>query len=148
MAQDVFISHSSKDKPTADAVCAALEGTGVRCWMAPRDILPSKTWSEAIVEAIQTSRLMIVILSSYSNSSQQVGREVERAVHRGIPILPFRIEDVLLSKSMEFYLSTPHWLDAISPPLERHIRELVRTVALLLEHTEIMAEENSGLDEP
>ncbi len=37
MAHDVFISHSSKNKPAADAVCHALEGDGVRCWIAPRD---------------------------------------------------------------------------------------------------------------
>jgi hypothetical protein len=30
MAHDVFISHSAKDKVTADAVCAMLESEGVR----------------------------------------------------------------------------------------------------------------------
>ena len=30
---DVFISYSSKDKPVADAVCAALESKRVRCWI-------------------------------------------------------------------------------------------------------------------
>ncbi len=141
MGQDVFISYSSRDKPTADAVCAGLESSGVRCWVAPRDILPGMSWSAALIEAIESSRLMVVILSTSSNTSPQVGREVERAVSRGLPILPFRIEDVMLSKSMEYYLSTPHWLDAITPPLERHIRELVRTVALLLDRTDIVSEE-------
>lgn len=37
---DVFISYASSDKPVADAVCAALEQRGIRCWIAPRDILP------------------------------------------------------------------------------------------------------------
>ncbi len=41
MAHDVFISHSAKDKATADAVCAVLEAEGIRCWIAPRDVLPS-----------------------------------------------------------------------------------------------------------
>jgi hypothetical protein len=36
MAHDVFISHSSEDKPAADAVCAILEESEVRCWIAPR----------------------------------------------------------------------------------------------------------------
>ena len=44
MAHDVFISHSSKDKPIADAICANLEGTGIRCWIAPRDIAPSEVF--------------------------------------------------------------------------------------------------------
>ena len=44
MAHDVFISHSSKDKQTADAICHYLEQNGIRCWIAPRDILPGEDW--------------------------------------------------------------------------------------------------------
>ena len=132
MVHDVFISYSSGDKPTADAVCAGLEQRGIRCWIAPRDILPSQVWSEAIMDAITASRLAVVIVSAHSNTSQQVIREVERAVSQGKPILPFRIENVELSKSLEYFLSTPHWLDAITPPLERHIRKMSETVKALL----------------
>jgi hypothetical protein len=46
MARDVFISYSSKDKPTADAVCATLEANGIRCWIAPRDVVPGSDWGE------------------------------------------------------------------------------------------------------
>src|ERR687898_3552051 len=117
MAHDLFISYSSQDKSTADAACAALEQAGVSCWLAPRDILPSQSWPEAIVEAIGDSRLLVVIFSSSSNASEQVQREVERAASRAIPILPFRIEDVQPSRSLAYFLGTPHWLDAITPPL-------------------------------
>jgi len=34
MAHDVFISYATQDKTTADALCATLEGRGVRCWIA------------------------------------------------------------------------------------------------------------------
>jgi len=40
MAHDAFISHSSKDKTIADATCAYLEASKIRCWVAPRDIRP------------------------------------------------------------------------------------------------------------
>ena len=52
MAHDVFISHSSKDKIAADAACAVLESHGLRCWIAPRDATPGKSWAAAIVQAI------------------------------------------------------------------------------------------------
>jgi hypothetical protein len=39
MARDAFISYSNKDKATADVACAAMEAQGVRCWIAPRDVL-------------------------------------------------------------------------------------------------------------
>src|SRR6516164_3478420 len=43
---DVFVSYSSKDKHIADAAVATLEAKGIRCWIAPRDIVPGKEWSE------------------------------------------------------------------------------------------------------
>ena len=132
MAHDVFISYSTHDKPVADAACAALEQGGARCWIAPRDILPSQSWAEAIVDAISQSRLLVVIFSSSSNASGQVLREVELAVSKAIPILPLRIEDLRPSRSLEYFLATPHWLDAITPPLERHLQRMVTTVNVLL----------------
>ncbi|HEY0550689.1 MAG TPA: TIR domain-containing protein [Verrucomicrobiae bacterium] len=132
MAHDVFVSYSSKDKPIADAVCAMLESQGVRCWVAPRDILPGMEWGAAIVEAIRGARLMVLIFSTNANSSQQITREVERAVHKGIPVIPLRIEDVAPTASLEYFLSAPHWLDAFTPPLEGHLRHLVQAAQQIL----------------
>ncbi|HAH65240.1 MAG TPA: toll/interleukin-1 receptor domain-containing protein, partial [Rhizobiales bacterium] len=75
---DVFISYSSKDKPIADAVCAGLEANGLRCWIAPRDILPGADWGGAIIDAITGSKVMVLIFSGNANSSPQIKREVER----------------------------------------------------------------------
>lgn len=132
MAFDLFISYSSEDKTIADAVCAGLEQANIRCWLAPRDIMPGKSWSEAIIDAISETQLMIIIFSAKANASPQVMREVERAVSKGLAIIPFRVEDVMPSKSMEYFLSTPHWLDAMSPPLEGHIEKLVTTAQAIL----------------
>jgi TIR domain len=37
---DAFISYSANDKVIADAACATLERAGIRCWIAPRDVVP------------------------------------------------------------------------------------------------------------
>ena len=136
MPYDVFISHSSIDKPVADAAVAVLERSRIRCWVAPRDIMPGSDWGAAIIQGIRGSRLMLVIFSSHSNASEQVKREVERAVHQGIPIIPPRIENIQPTGSMELFLSTPHWLDAVSSPLEAHLEQLARTVHVILQGSE------------
>ena len=133
MAHDVFISYCTEDKPIADAVCATLEAQGTRCWIAPRDILPGTDWGEAIVDAIQESKAMLLVFSSKANASQQIKREVERAVHRGIPLIPIRLDDAAPSKSLEYFISTPHWLDALTPPLEQHLQRVAEAVKLLLQ---------------
>ena len=132
---DVIISYSyqnERDKKTADAVCAALERQKIRCWIAPRDILAGTSYGEDIIEAIDESRTMVLIFSKNSNESRHVMREAERAVSKGLPIIPFRIDDALPSKHMEYFLSATHWLDALTPPLEDHIRKLVNTVQQLI----------------
>lgn len=132
MAHDVFISHSSKDKVYADAICATLEKHNVRCWVAPRDILPGSDYGAAIVESIKASKVMILIFSSNSNESTHVKREVERAVNHGIIIVPFKIEDVVLSSTIEYFVSGTHWLDAIDPPFENHLKSITEYVCVLL----------------
>jgi hypothetical protein len=132
MSHDVFISYSSHDKAVADAVCATIENRKVRCWIAPRDVLPGQPYAESILDGIQKSRIFVLVFSSDSNLSQQVLREVERAVSKGIPVLPFRIDNVEPTKSMELFLSATHWLDALTPPLEKHLQKLADTVESLL----------------
>ncbi|MCX6686535.1 MAG: tetratricopeptide repeat protein [Methanoregula sp.] len=129
---DVFISYAQVNKPVADAACAKLESQGIRCWIAPRDVPPGINFPEAIVEGIEGSRVMVLIFSSHSNRSQHVVRELTTAVKRELVIIPFRIENVEPTKSMEYLIGIPHWLEAITPPLERHLNNLVGSVKKFL----------------
>lgn len=124
MPAQVFISYSSKDRTVANMVCALLEARGHRCWIAPRDIVPGTAWGEAIIDGIKSTQIFVLIFSRHANTSPQILREVERAVHHGMPIIPFRIEDVVPERSLEYFMSVPHWLDALSPPVEDHIARL------------------------
>jgi hypothetical protein len=132
-AHDVFVSYSTGDKPVADAIVSRLEQAGIRCWVAPRDVIPGQVWAEAIIKAIETSRLMVVVLSGAANQSHQVIREVERAVAKDVVVIPFRIESVEPTGAMAYYLASEHWLDAMTPPLESHIAQLVRVAHVLLD---------------
>ncbi len=128
MAHDVFISHSTQDKVVADAVCAALEAEKIRCWIAPRDIKPGKNWAEAITDALKASKMMVLIFSDHSNQSKQVANELTVAVNAKALVVPFKIEDIPPNRVMEFYLTGAHWLDAMNPPTETQISELVKLV--------------------
>lgn len=141
MAHDVFLSYSHKDKVAADAVCSIMEQNDIRCWMAPRDITPGQPFAEAIIDGIKGAKVFVLIYSSNSNNSSQVIKEVDRAVHHRLAIIPLRLEDVPMTKQLEYYVSDVHWMDALTPPLEEHIEKLCRVVKLLLS-TGIMGSEN------
>jgi hypothetical protein len=132
MAHDVFISYSTEDKPAADAVCAILESNGVRCWVAPRDILPGADWGESIVDGIRASRVMLLVFSNNANKSKQIKREVELAADGGVTIVPLRIENTLPTESFKYFLGNIHWLDALSPPLEKHLQEVATKIKAIL----------------
>jgi formylglycine-generating enzyme required for sulfatase activity/pimeloyl-ACP methyl ester carboxylesterase len=144
MAHDVFISYSIKDKSVADAVCSIMEKDRIRCWIAPRDITPGAPFAEAIIDGIKGSKVFILVYSSNSNQSQQVIKEVDRAVHHGIAIIPLRLEDIPMSKQLEYYVSNVHWLDALTPPLEKHINKLCKVVQLLMTMDKV---ESDDIDE-
>jgi hypothetical protein len=76
--------------------------------------------------------IMVLVFSSYSNNSPHVIRELTRAVSQEVIIVPFRIEDIQPSKSMAYLINVPHWLDALTPPVEKHIDKLAEIVQLLL----------------
>jgi hypothetical protein len=123
-----FISHSSKDKAIGEAVCSFLERNGIPCWIAPRDVTPGKNYGVAIVDAIDECGVFVLILSSESNKSGQVVREVERAASGDAVIIPVRVEPVQPSRDLEFYVSSSHWLDATEKPLEKHLDSLVDAI--------------------
>ena len=131
MAYDVFISHSSRDKTVADAVCATLQSA--RHTLLDR---AARCSTRAFVRgrdhpAIQQSQVMVLIFSAHSNDSDQVLREVQLAVNAHLHIIQFRIEDVHLNDDLRYFLSTPHWLDALTPPLEAHIQRLTASIRTL-----------------
>src|SRR6476661_3988371 len=132
MPREVFISHSAQDKKAAETICAALEQNGIACWIAPRDVRPGKSFPGEITRAIQQSKVMLLIFSPHSNSSEQVLREVQLAVDSHLPIVRLRQADIPLSDDLRYDLSTPHWLDALTPPLTKHLPPLIAALKELL----------------
>jgi TolB-like protein len=132
MPDKVFISHSSKDKEIADAICQHLESAGVPCWIAPRDIEPGADWTEGILHGIASSRIFVVVFSTHTNNSDHVRREVGKAFSLHLPVIPFRTDAVEPSESLGYFLDSVHWLDATKPPLEQHLPVLAERVKALL----------------
>ena len=124
MARDIFISYSQPDRDCAFELTDHLEAEGFTVWIAPRDVSPAAEWAEEIIDAISAARVMVLVFSASSNESAQVRREDERAVHKDLRVLPFRIEDVLPSRSLEYFLSSQHWLDGFPSPRTPHYERL------------------------
>jgi TolB-like protein/tetratricopeptide (TPR) repeat protein len=132
VSSDVFISYASQDKVRAESVCEALERAGVVCWIAPRDVTPGEFYADAIVGAINATRIVVVVLTGNSVGSPHVLREVERASAKRHPVISFRIDTALLPAGLEYFLSASHWLDAVASGVDAALPKLVEAVQRLL----------------
>jgi len=90
-------------------------------------------WGASIIRAIEQCRVMVLIFSGNANQSQQIRREGERAVNKGRSIVTMRIEDIEPDQSLEYFIGSLHWLDALTKPLAQHLTRLTDAVAALID---------------
>jgi TIR domain len=132
MAHEVFISYASRDKTVAEAVCNRLESQRIRCWIAPRNITPGQNYPAAINNAIENSQAVVLLFSSAANASKDVQNEVALAFDHHKTVVPYRLENVKPTGAFQYHLGTVQWLDAWTPPRERHLQKLVDVILPML----------------
>lgn len=113
---DIFISYSSHDTERVMSLCNYLEQHNLRCFVAHRDIPRGVVWARSVVEAIESSRMMIVVFSKSFNESEQVDREIELACEAKMPILSVRFSADVYTGAKRYYLNNINWIDAYPDP--------------------------------
>jgi TolB-like protein/tetratricopeptide (TPR) repeat protein len=124
----VFISYASQDAPVANAVVGALEGHGIKCWIAPRDVVPGALYADEIVHAINEARVVVLILSEHAVGSPHVGKEIERASSKRRRIVTLRTDSASLPGAFEYFLSESQWIEAGSGGLDAAAAKLLEAV--------------------
>jgi hypothetical protein len=132
MAHDVFISHASKDRRIADAICEELESSGLKCWIAPRNISKGEDWTKAIRDAIESSPLLLLVFSENANAAPHIKREIANAYYTRRTIVPFRLAKALPQRDFLLYLDNARWIDADGQSTDRDIKTLAMRIKGLL----------------
>jgi serine/threonine protein kinase len=148
-SRPAFISYAHEDQTVAEAVRDALEEGGILCWIAPRDVKGGRPYSGQITQAIREAQVLVLVLSSTSNRSKHVLREVERAAHCQNHLLTFRIEPVTPADDLVYFLGADHWVDGFRPlPPAQHFLTLLEHVRSLLQSAESAVESSNHSDTP
>jgi hypothetical protein len=127
----IFISYAHADYDKAEALVTGLERCGVRCFIAPRDLRAGADWANAITNALDASRAVVVVLSAASDLSAAVAFEAEFAANRNIPVIACRTEDFVPSGRMAFLYGRMQLLDRFDPREIDHIQQLVQVLRQL-----------------
>lgn len=133
MTESVFISYASIDQELAFWVRDWFDYEGISYWIAPDSIAPGSDYPSSIIKAIENCDVFLLVFSEHSNESSHVAREIERAANRGVPIIPFFVDNTKPTAAMEYFLSNRQWILVSSPPEENDITKLVDTVRENLE---------------
>jgi ubiquinone/menaquinone biosynthesis C-methylase UbiE len=123
----LFVSHASEDRQAAMEIVADLEGRGIGCWIAPRNVPAGQPYAGAIVTAIDSCRATLLVFSERCNAKQDhIGREVSVAMESGKTIIPLRIENARPQGALRYCLSNVHWIDGFASRADA-IDEVERT---------------------
>lgn len=132
MGYDVFISHSSKDKRIAGAICKILEKKGLTCWIAPRNIRSGESWPEAITKAVAESDSMVLVFSQDANISKDVANELILAAENNVLVVPLRIDSTKPKGVLQYYLAGAHWHTVSYPPTDVQLIKFCAAIEKLL----------------
>ena len=85
---DIFISYTEADSDTVSELAKGLEKAGYHTWYYERDSLPGPAYLKQVIENINSSKILLVIISVDSLLSTQVYNEITYAHENQKPFMP------------------------------------------------------------
>jgi len=132
-SHDVFISYSSQDDEAANEVAQALEATGIRCWIAGRDVpLGTANWAADIERAIRQARAMVLLVSPDFNRSVQTPKEIILGIDQNLRILPILITKFQPWGHLRYFLADIQWFDASGENLTERLSPIAEVLRIFL----------------
>src|ERR1035441_7748404 len=97
---DVFLCHSSADKPAVEEVARRLQAGGVRPWLDKWNLVPGEPWQPEIENALRFCRTCAVFVGDHLAHPWQ-NEEMRAAIARRVADAGkrFRVIPVLLPKA-------------------------------------------------
>jgi len=141
--KDVFISYKAEEIDQAYWVKKSLEENSISCWMAPDCIKGGSSYAVEIPKAIREVKVFVLLLSSKSQASQWVSKEVDLAISEDKYVLPFMLEDCELKDDFNFYLTNVQRYTAYenkAAAIEKMILEIKQLISKDTEEPEITQE--------
>lgn len=100
-----FISYSTKNQASADAIRELFNKYNIDTWMAPYDIPAGSKYAAVITKAIRDCSCFVLLLSNDSQASEAVDSEVElAALTFKKSIITVELEKVTLNDAFTFYI--------------------------------------------
>ncbi|HEV3179938.1 MAG TPA: TIR domain-containing protein, partial [Steroidobacteraceae bacterium] len=107
MAQpaEVFISYSREDAGRVLDLAGKLRTAGMSLWIDQSGIDAASLWSEQIVNALESAKVVLLMVSESAVHSHNVLKEVMLVSERKGHILPVHLEPTIIPPSLRYQLA-------------------------------------------
>ena len=124
----IFISHSSVDSAVAKEIYGGLKSLGYSPWMAIVDVTGGANYAQTVIEALESSTAVVVVLTESAIKSQHVKREVNIAIDKEITLIPLNLSGSsnimpLLSGDWKYWLTIVQIINPMSDNISKEIVE-------------------------
>ncbi|MCM2312906.1 MAG: tetratricopeptide repeat protein [Steroidobacteraceae bacterium] len=130
MAQpaDVFISYSREDKDKVLELAGQLRAAGVNIWIDQGGIDGAAMWGEAIVNAIEHAKVMVLMVSEAAVRSHNVAKEVVLTSERKGYILPVLLEPTSIPPSLKYPLAGIQQIEYYEGDPAQNLKSILRSL--------------------
>ena len=143
MSAEVFISYAASDRERVLGLVERLRKAGVTVWIDQVGIDVSTMWSQEIVSAIKSCKVMLLSISPHSTESGNVVKELALASERKKPIIPVYLEAAEIPETMEYQLAGIQRVEYFRENEDAAFKAMLRSLVKRGVHVD---EEGAGLD--
>ena len=102
---EVFVSYARNDAPRVLALTEQLRAAGVSLWIDQAGIDAASLWSEQIVTALESAKVLLLVITEAAMHSPNVAKEVMLVSERNGAILPVHLEPTVIPSKLKYQLA-------------------------------------------
>ena len=125
---DVFISYSREDKDKVLELAARLRDAGVSIWIDQGGIDGAALWGEAIVNALESAKVLLLMVSESAARSHNVAKEVVLTSERKGNILPILLEPTIIPPSLKYPLAGIQQIEYFQGSEDEALKAILRSL--------------------
>jgi adenylate cyclase len=126
---EVFLSYSRDDQERVLQLAEKLRAAGVSLWIDQGALDAASLWSEQIVDALESAKVLLLIVTESAVRSSNVAKEVMLVSERKGHILPVYLEPTVIPSALKYQLAGIQHIDYLKGgDLEAGFRSLLRSL--------------------
>jgi len=102
---EVFVSYSRDDERLVFDLAAKLREAGVSLWIDQGALDAASLWSEQIVNALESAKVLLLMVTESAVHSHNVTKEVSLVSERKGHILPVHLEPTVIPSKLKYQLA-------------------------------------------